>query len=126
MDGYGYCCTCGTKREKCEDCGDEYCPQCDGDNHYPGHHAEDQRLRFVRSVEVDAKHYRQPNPLEQLAAVTRERDAAIDLLKEVAASGVEFSDPRISYVVMQIDKETLRRIRKITCGVYTPKGPDDE
>lgn len=43
----------------------------------------------------------------------RERDAAVALVREVADSGVEFEDERISYVAVQIDRETFAAVRAL-------------
>lgn len=45
----------------------------------------------------------------------------IDLLREVACSGVEVDDKRLDYVVLQVDRETWDRISELNAS-YT----DDE
>jgi hypothetical protein len=57
------------------------------------------------------------SPLENCADcliehLTRERDEARALLREVANS-VELDDPRIGYVVVQIDSETWNDVRAL-------------
>jgi hypothetical protein len=42
----------------------------------------------------------------RLRALTEESERMRDLLREIAASGVEFEDPRIDYVTVQVDRET--------------------
>lgn len=59
----------------------------------------------------------------ELADVKAERDAlalrldaALGLLRDVATSGVEFEDERVSYVTVQIDSDTLAKIRAVEKG----------
>ena len=51
---------------------------------------------------------------DRATAAERERDAAVALIREVAASGVEFEDERVRYVAVQIDRETWVGVRALS------------
>lgn len=50
---------------------------------------------------------------QHFTAHGRDCNEAADLLEEVAHSGVSFEDPRVSYVEVQIDRETWLRLREM-------------
>lgn len=52
-----------------------------------------------------------------VAVVTEALGGVVDLLSDVATSGVEFDDPRIGYVTVQIDRETWEAL-----APYRPEG----
>lgn len=72
-------------------------------------HREADRLRHGEAIESD---YVCPESLRADKAEA-ERDAAVALIREVAASGVEFEDERISYTSVQIDRETWAAVRAL-------------
>lgn len=72
-------------------------------------HREADRLRHGEAIESD---YVCPESLRADKAEA-ERDAAVTLLREVAGSGVEFEDERISYTSVQIDRETWAAVRAL-------------
>lgn len=46
----------------------------------------------------------------------RENERLRELMREVAGSGVEFEDPRVGYVVVQIDRPTWDEVRDVHGG----------
>lgn len=51
--------------------------------------------------------------LERRSSATEFRlNGALALLRDVATSGVEFEDERVSYVTVQIDADTMKQIRE--------------
>lgn len=45
-------------------------------------------------------------------ALRAENERLRDLLREVAEGGVEFADPRVRYVAVQIDADTWERVKE--------------
>lgn len=59
---------------------------------------------------------------ERLTTAEQARDAAHALLREVGHSGVELNDPRMSYLVVQIDRETWSDVQALATGTATTDG----
>ena len=48
----------------------------------------------------------------RIAELERERDRMRELLREIACSGVTFSDERVGYVEVQIGREVWEELRR--------------
>ena len=55
-------------------------------------------------------------PYCKITRLTAENKVMRELLNEVAVAGVPFDDPRIDYVEIQVDRDTLDEIRDLLGG----------
>ena len=73
------------------------------------HHMTDERLAELRGLRIEQD--MDGVSIHDLRSLLARLDAAEDLLREVANSGVEFDDHRLNWIAAQIGRDTFTKCR---------------